>query len=71
MSRSPGKEIEAILDVLREQGWRITRPGRKSKFLAWPPDGVTRPVPIHATPSDWRWRENLIGLLRRAGADVA
>lgn len=71
MSRSSNKEVEAILEVLRDQNWRITRLGRKPKLLAWPPDGETRPVPIHETPSDWRWRENLIGVLRRAGADIA
>lgn len=71
MSRSSNKEVEAILDQLRAQKWRVTRPLRTTKYLAWPPDGVTRPVPIHETPSDYRWRRNLVAMLRKAGADIA
>lgn len=69
MKRSCNKEINRILRELEEQDWRIERV--VGKFLAWPPDGVSRPVPVHESPSDHRWRKNLISVLRRAGADIA
>lgn len=68
--RSSNKEVAALIDVLKGQGWRVTRAKRASKYLLWSPDGEGRPIPVHETPSDARWRRNLVGQLRRAGAEV-
>lgn len=64
------KEVDAIIDQLLAQRWRVEYRARGTKYLAWPPGGRGRPVPIHLTPGDWRWRANLVGVLRRAGAQI-
>ncbi len=63
------KEIHDIVAQLESQGWFVDRT-TKGKWLAWPPDGVTRAIPIHLTPSDHRWKKNLVAQLRRAGAVI-
>ena len=65
MSRSIQKELKEILDGLRDQGWRVEDVGRRYK--AFPPQRQLPMVTIPKTPSGKRWRENLLGHLRRSG----
>lgn len=62
------KEPRDICRKLEKQGWRIDY--RRRHPIAYPPDKTKRPIPIPNTPSDHRWRQNLITTLRRAGADI-
>lgn len=63
------REVELIVAQLRAQHWRVTST-RRTKLMAWPPNGTDRPVPIHLTPSDARWRKNLVARLKNAGAEI-
>lgn len=63
------KEVREIARKLEAQGWRIDYQ-RKTHAVAYPPDRSHRPIPLPGTPSGPRWKSNLIGQLRRAGADL-
>ena len=58
------KEVKALVGELEAQGWRLER--RKSKTVAFSPDGVTV-VPIHHTPSDGKSLKNTVSQLKRGG----
>lgn len=58
------KEVRRIVRELEKQGWRVER--RKSKSVAFSPDGVTE-VPVHHTPSDKKSLKNLVSQLKRGG----
>jgi hypothetical protein len=62
------KEPREIARKLEKQGWRIDY--QRTHAMAYPPDRTKRAIPIPNSPSDHRWRKNLIAMLRRAGADV-
>lgn len=59
------KDIDVIVKALIEQGWRV-EPG-KGHSKAFPPDKAKPVVTLPTTPGGGRWRENLIGQLRRSG----
>jgi predicted RNA binding protein YcfA (HicA-like mRNA interferase family) len=63
------KEAREIAKKLEAQGWRVDY-HRKGHAIAYPPDRSKRPVTIPGTPSDHRWKKNLIAELRRAGANL-
>ncbi len=58
------KEVRRIIRELERQGWRVE--WRKSKSMAFSPDGVTQ-VPVHHTPSDKKSLKNLESQLKRGG----
>jgi hypothetical protein len=49
-------------------GWRVENAAKG--FRVYPPDKSKAPITIHKTPSDNRWKKNLISELRRAGAPL-
>lgn len=59
------KEIEAILEKLIVQGWRITRNG--GHYKAFPPDKSKPMVTVQTTAGEGRGMRNLIAVLRRSG----
>lgn len=66
MAGSSAKEIREILDEAERQGWSVDRSGRKHHQLL-PPDPAFPPIHVSKTPSDHRWRDNLLTRMRRAG----
>jgi len=62
------KDLKEILEALEAQGWRIEHGGKH--YRAFPPDRTKPMVTIQTTPSGKRWKQNLIALLRRSGADL-
>lgn len=41
-------ELREVYEAAVDQGWRIERArGRANTILCYPPDGVSRPIPIH------------------------
>jgi hypothetical protein len=62
------QESREIARKLEAEGWRVDY-GRRHA-MAYPPDRSKRAIPIPNSPSDHRWRKNLIAMLRRAGADI-
>jgi hypothetical protein len=64
------KETAEILDVARRQGWTAIDSGRHYKMI--PPGGLTadqpRPLIVAKTPSDRRWKANLLADIRRHSA---
>ncbi|MGO9873441.1 MAG: hypothetical protein ACLPVY_06540 [Acidimicrobiia bacterium] len=62
------REVRDIVRRLESQGWRIES-GSKH-YLAYPPDLTKAIVTIPSTPSGGRWKQNLIGQLRKSGADL-
>jgi hypothetical protein len=63
------KEVREIARKLEEQGWEI-RTGNQGYEFAYPPDKSKRPVKLPSTPGGKRWKQNLIGALRRNGAKL-
>ena len=60
------RELAPYVRKARRAGWRITE--SKEGLLLWPPDGTTRPVPIHTTPrTNGHARANIRAALRRGG----
>ncbi len=62
------KEVAEIAEALEAQGWTIDY-GREHP-MACPPDKTRACVPLPSTPGRGRWKQNLIGKLRRSGADL-
>lgn len=63
------KEIREIVSKLEEQGWEV-RSGNGGYDFAFPPDKTKRSVKLPSTPGGSRWKQNLISVLKRAGADL-
>lgn len=60
---STQKELRQIIREAERQGWRVEQ---RKHWMFYAPDGkniVTAP----STPSDHRWKQNLIAHLRRYG----
>ena len=63
------KEVREIAKKLEQQGWRIDT-DRNGHDMACPPDKSLPCVPLPGTPGRGRWKQNLIAMLRRSGADL-
>lgn len=57
------KEIEQLLDELRERGWRIAC--NSNHYKAFSPNKNIPVVTIAKTPSDWRAHLNARALIER------
>ena len=66
---SRASTVRAIVDGLRDQGWRVERYGHT--WRCFPPDKSKSPVFIASTPTDHRAIENMWRDLRHSGADVS
>lgn len=64
------KEVREIIEKLEAQGWRIERNPKTGYTFAYPPDKTKRPVKLPTSPGQYRWKQNLIAVLRRNGADL-
>lgn len=60
--RHPDKDLEQVLRSLELCGWRVERGSRY--YRAYCPCGTHKKT-VHLTPSDPRYRRNLVGWLRR------
>lgn len=64
MRYSNDKEQRIIIKQLETAGWRIEP--RSSHILAFPPDGVSRPVLLgKGQPQDWRTKKNMISNIEK------
>ena len=63
------KAVREIAKKLETQGWGF-RPGKGPYVIAVPPDKSKRPVKLPSSPGGRNWRQNLIAVLRRSGADL-
>lgn len=61
--------VLAIVDGLCAQGWSVTIAG--GHYRCVPPESGGSVVFLASTPSDCRAVKNMIGVLRRSGADVS
>lgn len=59
------EEIREIIRALEAQGWRVDGGGKHYK--AFPSDNTRAIVTFSKTPSDSRWKQNLLAQLRRSG----
>ena len=63
------KDVTKLIRQIRDwPGWRVEEATRG--YVVYPPDKTKRPIAIHKTPSDHRWRANTIADLRRAGGPI-
>ncbi len=63
------KEVEKLIRQVRQwNGWRVKESA--NGYVIYPPDKTQAPVSVHKTPSDHRWRANVIARLRRAGGPL-
>lgn len=63
------KEVTKLIRQVQSwPGWRVE--DRARGYAVFPPDMSERPITIHKTPSDHRWRANTIANLRRAGGPI-
>jgi len=60
------KDIREIIDEARRQGWRVDI-AKSGHIKLFPPDRTLSPVVLAGTPSDHRWRENTVALMRQRG----
>lgn len=64
---SDARALKKLLaEVGRLPGWRVRHCGRAPHHTIFPPDGQPL-IMVPRSPSDYRWRKNLRGQLRRAG----
>ena len=63
------KEVGEIAKKLESQGWTL-RQGKGGYMFAYPPDRTRRPVKLPSTPGGRSWKQNLVAVLRRNGADL-
>lgn len=59
---------ELVNEVASWEGWRVEETKKGWKLL--PADKTQSPVMVHKTPSDWRWRKNVVSQLRKRGAPL-
>jgi hypothetical protein len=61
---STKSDIEALLDDLERQDWRVVRRGKY--YVCYCPCPMKHLKTVHVTPSDSRYLLNLKGQLKRA-----
>lgn len=60
------KEVGEVIRYVQElPGWRVEI-GSDGHARLFPPSGA-RPISLAGTPSDRRWKKNLVAALRREG----
>lgn len=59
-------EMDALIDQLQDQGWRVVRRGRTSRPVAMSPDGETQ-VALGLKRGDYRSMRNTMKQLERGG----
>ncbi|MEX0991461.1 MAG: hypothetical protein WD004_04235 [Actinomycetota bacterium] len=62
------KDYLPVLRAARSQGFRFAK-ARGGHPLCYPPDGLTRPIPIPTTPGNPKLLHGFIAQLRRAGLE--
>ena len=60
------KDLRQIIKAAESQGWNV-KMGTNGHWRFTPPDPTKPIVRAAGTPSDHRWKPNLIGQLRRSG----
>lgn len=58
------KEINKLIREAQKQGWRVK--DKKKGYMLLAPDGE-HSVMVHKTPSDHRWLDNTVTLMRQYG----